>query len=335
MENKSVSPKHLASFTSFILPLLWYSLIKDSSFNFTDEDIDFIRSYIIAGYYFWWLLILTIIIGVLKYFWLYQISFVWGLINVLFFILTILLLGYLFVVLFLIFSDKKIDLKTFKLEFEYSNIDISVIYFYLPIYNFWLWYRYYDKVKNILYLKESILLWFLVIVFSNTFISELILIFIVLRVVFLSFWIDFIKNNVFLERLFVVNPEEIFAWPIGYIKYIIFKLISKDVVDVNSLILATKKEYEQLIDINELIKSKNKILKLQFLFQYMLLLLILGNSLWQFFQYLPFMYWLGVGLSILYYLLFVSRYLILFYFKKLVRIPVLNEISKLIFVVIK
>jgi hypothetical protein len=278
METKNnISQKHIASFTAFILPFVAGFILKDEGFSFTESDKKFISSYIKAGIYFWALLIFTILLSFLKYFLGYKVIFLDTILGITIWVLAIFLLVYLFVAIFFIFSDKTFDFADIRLSAEKVDVDFDLLYFYIPGYNFWLWYKYRAKVYSIRFLKESVLLWFLFALFFVLSYSIAVLIFflIIVRVILLLFEIDILSFSYYrrLVDFWQVNPEEVFAPAIGYIKYFIFKFF-KSYKSLPSIVNETQKEYAQLIDF-EAFKTASLPTKLQLIFQYLALVALI------------------------------------------------------------
>jgi len=238
----------------FFSPLVQNMLNKNTR-NISEQDKDFIRGYIKFGYItllFW---LITITTGMLDYLFALQILNVTYTISI--FILTLLLIMSIVSILSDISLVKWRDYKIQTYTVEGNKKDI--ILKYLPIYNIYLWYISHSFDKPNRRIKESILLWMIFLILGmlgNVFISSIILIFIIFRVASLMSDIDFlnISSKQRLNTLFLKNPEEIvgyITWVLRYLSKLLINIFTK--TQVYTLASEIKKEkdiYSRIIDVH-------------------------------------------------------------------------------------
>ena len=238
----------------FFSPLVQYILRKDTR-DITDKDRDFIRGYIKFGYItllFW---LITIVSWVMNYFFMLKI------LNVTYTISIFILIFLLVISVVSILSDisllKGRNTKPQNYTIEGNKKDIIVKY--LPVYNIYLWYTVHTFDKPNRRIKESILLWMLFLLVSmlgNIFISSTLLILIIFRVAALMSDIDFltipIKQR--LNKLFLKNPEEIMGYVTWLFLYILQSFVHIFVpmpaYSLQTAIVKEKESYSRIIDIH-------------------------------------------------------------------------------------
>lgn len=217
----------------FLAPVAQSMLNNNEDFDFDDNEKSFIISYIKVWYIIdlFWIGIIALKILSLFSWW-----FVWGILNFVVYVSTLLLLFLIIYCIYLIFLDRPTSLFIGASKMTNRTIKSwNMFYFvvYLPILN----YIYYNKTEitpwNAYWFKESILLTYLLIIsgiftyfeewFLFTYIFSFLLFVIILRMISLLAWIDFVpeKYKEYLYHTFKKNPDELFAYIIGPIQYLI------------------------------------------------------------------------------------------------------------------
>lgn len=319
MENE-ITDKHKISLAAIMLmaPLIFFQLknwTRDK--NLTEKDKNFINWYIK-----YWILIdsfviIAIFLGILNF---YNSRFFWD--YIISFLLSIVLIAIITWV-FLIFSEKQIF--TWKWNsLQYKKIkkwNTNFIFYYLPIYNFYLWYNQDIDSKKFRWIKESMLLctiW--VFIWTTPSLTVILILFYIFRVISLIAWIDFIKDwfKEKLNLLFTKNPEEIFAyikWTIIYAAKQFKNKTKNSSKSLNFYIQKHTKEYETLTN------YKNKTIISEYIIAILLILTNLSIILPSI-QY-KIMWWLYIIPTTL----IVWRYLIMIPRKELPYLPIIHEIT--------
>lgn len=198
-----------------------------------------------------------------------------------------------------------------------ANTDdiVTIISYYIPIYNIYLWYKKHEFESPNLIIKESILLWGLFnILFLITYNSSLIIIIffiIILRVLSLKYNLQSSisnKYNKWLTNIFKKNPEELWA----YIKVV---FLFKDKTEVKTKINNSKLKFELIP------KLSNK----KIVFQYILLCIIVLLLLYCAYKLNNTNLIIGSILLILRYLIMIVQW------KHVPNLPLLMELSNLFF----
>ncbi len=334
-ENKefNVQDRHIYSLVSILLlaPLVYF-MVNSKDFDITDKDKLFI-----SGYIKYWIIVLLLVV----LWWVSSIiSFSTNFLPFIFEALSsfaiwaaliMILVGF-----FLIFQDKFILQGNIDVKYKKINTStIDIVFCYIPIYNIHLWYS--DNLETRLsrWVKESILLWTfwsaLSLITLNPFLSFFIFAIIILRVTSLWAGVDFIpdKRKESIDGLFETNPEEIFAYIKWTLLFVAQKIKNNKIwqsVFYNN-IQDWKQEYGYITNIQSYDKQnflQNKNIMIQyilfillavFLFQY--LLVAMRYSL----------YWNIFLLALLFLFL---RYIYMLYIKKLLKIPLINELVALV-----
>ncbi len=244
--------------------------------------------------------------------------------------ITIIIVAIIIIWIWLIFSDKYI-FQNNNINYEYKKIsswNINILLYYIPIYNFHLWYTQEKNIKSYRWIKESILFWtFFSLIWISLWINQNISIMIIMflliifRVVSLLWWIDVIKDQQKekLDKIFDKNPEEIFWYIKWSIIYLFKKMISKNIEWFNSsihdFINNEKKTYSYLNDI-----------QYQIIIEYIIFILLFWWWIW----YTNF--FVRIKLEIYSFILIIPlfiiiwRYIIAILNKKLPHIPIIHEI---------
>ncbi len=331
-ENKiNITNRHIASFVAVLLPFLAYSIIKDENFELSSTDKKIVISYIKLWWFFWILLSVVIVTGVISYF---SIGLIWKIIGFVYEIMLVVLIVFLIVVIFSIFSEKSINL--FNIEFDNNTKSVSVnkIILFIPGYNFYLWYKDLNLKKDY-WLKESIFWWFMIMIFWNSILWFILLLFLIVRLVLLSFGIDILSSR-FKNKIlnsFNVNPEEVFAYLVGGIGYLWYKFFKFKYISYLEIVNNLKRKYAMVYNFQELKKDSNKFICL--LIQNFAVFLILIWLIWNFFSNFNYLFGLDFGISILIVWVFLSRYISMWYQGILIRIPILDEICQIVMYWIK
>lgn len=324
MDNQpNITNKHIRSLAAVMLfaPFLPF-ILKSWNYELSDEDKIFI----------WWYIKYWIIIDLLI-----LASIVLSIINffnrniIVYYIKNIMLILWIIMIIigiFMIFWDKDIFQEKEKINLWYKKIqswNMDIIFYYLPVYNFYLWYLDDKDLKSYRWIKESIILltlWLIIIAISwNIFLNIIVFLLYILRVVSLIWWIDLINDDIKekLDKLFERNPEEIF----GYIKWVVLYVYDKITSKTKSnFMLSTyindaKRQYCVNIDYT------NKLL----IIEYVLLLA------WIIYLSRNINIALQFQISWLFYLIpliiIVWRYLVMLPSKRLPHIPIAYEIVKI------
>ena len=321
-------------------PFLISLLIKDSDdYELSENDVKIIKTYQKAG---WFVIIMTFIIVLL-----FLVSFRYSdllYLNSISYFLTIFLVVFLFYNIYLIFLDKPALLFSWKeiSEIKVSKVEtwnLDYLFLYVPFLNTYKYFLkdytekqvYWLKESNLLYLILSIL-WFLAIYFP-IFLSlfYLFLLLIIIRVVSLLFWIDFVPDNI-KEKIYNSYENNIWtvfayiAWPIRYISINFYQfLIKKPKMPFNIVMKKTKEFLETEYDLKTILKKPKKYLFL--ILSYLIL-----------FIYFFYLFYINLS-SFNIYVIYFSLFILLSYFvfkvyitKKVVVIPFL---SCLLFYIIK
>lgn len=238
----------------FFSPLV-HNMLNKNTRDISAQDRDFIRGYIKFGYItllFW---VITIAAWILNYFFALKILSVTYSISI--FILILLLVISIVSILSDISLVKWGEYKIESYTIEGNKKDI--ILKYLPLYNIYLWYTSHSFDIPNRRIKESILLWMLFVilgVLGNIFVSSIILILIIFRVAALMSDIDFlnVSTKKWLNTLFFKNPEEIIWYITGLIVYLSKSFINiftkAQVYTLESEIKKEKEIYSRIIDIH-------------------------------------------------------------------------------------
>jgi len=246
----------------FFSPFVQYSL-KTNTWDITDNDRDFIRSYIKFWYITLVVWFITIVSGIAHY------LFVIYILEILYTISIFILLFLIVISIVSIISDISI--------IKSGNIDISahtiegnkkdIIFKYIPIYNIYLWYQAHSFDKPNRWIKESLLLWTLFLWVSitwNVWLSTIVLIIIIIRTASLMSDIDLLPTQTkqYINKIFLKNPEEIWWYVTWFLRYIckmiirIFRPIENHTLE--SEVYSEKESYSHIIDIKE---NKNIIIE--------------------------------------------------------------------------
>ncbi len=321
--NQQLQPKHwFALLSVMFFPFLAQYLIKDPSYQLTEEDKYFIKSYILPGYIVIWLIIIFVILKIFAYFIAssFWSSFFSLLGNTVFF-------ADMFFLLYLIYSilqDKsfalKVDFSSKNSEGTVLKIDIIKL---IPGFNVFYWYKNNFDPKDAYFIKESLLLLFLIVLTAlfSSYISLFLFTFYIIRIVTLLFGIDIVPDKFkgYVLKVFIKNPEEIFAIIPALGEYIYIS--SKTKVDFSSIWEKYKKYYSQAVEISQI--KKNKFLMIEYII-FLLILILISFCFYDLVSYNSF-YWYLIILFLW------ARYLIMFYTGNAIYIPIINEIISAIF----
>lgn len=209
----------------FFSPLV-QNMLNKNTWDITDKDRDFIRWYIKLWYItllFW---IITIATGVMNY------LFAINILSIIYTISIVILVFLLVISIVSILSDISLikwgdyTLQTHTIEGNRKDILLK----YIPLYNIYLWYASHSFDTPNWRIKESILLWMvflLVSMLGNVFLSSVILILIIFRIAALMSDIDFLTTWIkkTLNWLFSKNPEEVLWYATWFLIYLIKSLV--------------------------------------------------------------------------------------------------------------
>ncbi len=335
------NPRNLFSLVALIyFPFLISVLTKDSDdYELSENDIKIINTYKKA----WWFMIFmtfTIVI-------LFLISFRYS--SFLYFdsvayFWTILLVIYLFYNIYLIFTDKSALLFSWKdvTEIKVQKVEswnLDYLFLYIPFLNSYKYILkdytenqiYWLKESNLLYLILSVF-WILSIYFS-IFLSlfYILLLFIIIRVISLLFWIDFIPDNLkeIIYNSYKNNIWTIFSyisWPIKYLFVNFYQFLKKkSKVPFDVIIKNTKVFLETEYDLKTILKKPKKYLFL--ILSYLIFII--------YFSYLFYTNLNSFNIYVIYISLFIliSYFILKIYFTK--KIPVIPFLTCVMFYLVK
>ncbi len=295
---------------TFSLLALWFMAPFMNGVDLQKEGLDpkeikFVKWYIKAGFAVWGAIVIAIVISVL----LSRLNIPFG--NILSFLIWAIPVLLLIFGTFNILNDKSftsnihLDKDTIQKLNNPVRQDIGPIkffYYYLPLYNIYLWYTQRDNPKVYRWVKESIIFNIVILLLPTSFLMFLGIIAYIIRVAFLIGGKDIIPDDIKqkLDQLFEINPEEI--W--GYIKGLILYLFNATKTwQLQTFIDIAKKEYTHL--------SSNLDKKL--LAEYIIIFLLLLPGLFTPYAFLYSGWWIG-------------RYVLAIHLKKMPYIPLIHEI---------
>jgi hypothetical protein len=114
-----------------------------------------------------------------------------------------------------------------------TPVNTSILIYFIPLYNYYIWYNEPLDEHNYRWVKESVLRWSLYIIIisirSSSFIIFLGLFLIIARCIMVTTGIDIINSKAknFLNNAFIRNIEELIAYPLGIIIHALKKLFQK------------------------------------------------------------------------------------------------------------
>jgi len=333
--NTQQSPRKLFSLVAliFFAPIVWF-LLNDSEndYELTENDLKIINTYKKAWYFVWALTlsIVAILIAYLKF--EYSI-----LIYIVYFITTILVVYMIYNIKLifdgkwaLLFSDK--DIKKIEIqEVKAWNIDYLLVY--IPFLNEYLFQTKKYTQEQEYWLKESIFVYFFLwmvgsfAIFYDSFIKifYLIVLFIVLRIVSLFVWVDFIPDNIkaWIYNSFKNRVTNLFAYFCALIHFIfqnLFRLVKwKKTYEYKLYLHKANEILNQEVDIKSILKKPKKYLYI--ILSYTILVILLAYLLYKwYFSFLPYVHIISVLIIWNYFFMWV------FIEKKLYNIPFLSAI---------
>lgn len=261
--------------TMFFAPFV-KSTLKNWHLELTKEDTDFINWYTRLWFINIGLLLLTLVSGISSYLTHdYVLNRVY-LISIGILVWILVLSSILILANVKIFQWDNEFLHSTQISTNKSDILLS----YLPIYNFYLWYKLHNFEKPYRWAKESILLWsifsILSLIFANIIVSSFIITVIIIRIASLMSGIDVLDPHVKqkINKLYTQNTEEIWWYVCGYIKYIWKKISWKNNQTLKEIIILQKYRYQKL----HIIKW-NEFIQLQYI------ILMIGLWLWSYLWY--------------------------------------------------
>lgn len=237
----------------FFSPLVQY-MLKTSNRDINENEKSFIKWYIRFGYF-------TLLFGGITIIsWLLHYLLVLDIFNVMYTGSIFILLGLLLISVVSILSDislmkwKEWILHSYSIEGNKKDVLLK----YLPLYNIYLWYQNHSFEKPNRWIKESLMLWTIFILFASfgsIVWSIIVLICIIIRVASLMSDIDIlnIKNKQQLNKLFLKNPEELRWYISGFVSYllkaIIHIFVPRKEYHLSEEIQTQKEQYSHIIAI--------------------------------------------------------------------------------------
>ncbi len=227
-QNQTFTDKHLASLAAIMLlaPAVSF-MLKEKSIDVDESEEGYIRSYIRYGYWILMVLALAFVIwGTYTLFFpisvLYWINY--GLLGA---VIAMIVVG-----VFSIINNKTLIERGQNAE-QHTEANASVLVYFIPLYNYYLWYNETLDQHNYRWVKESVLWWSLYLIIISIFpISAVIFLglFIILaRAIMLTVGMDFISNEAKkkINNWFYHNIEEFIAYPLGIVTHIVKKVFQK------------------------------------------------------------------------------------------------------------
>ena len=311
------NPRKLISLVALIYFVFVVNLLikwNEKDFELNESDVYVINTYKKAWYIVWLFTFVIIILFAVSI----RFSFVW--LSYTIYVLLTVLIWYIFYNIYLIFSDKeafiftKGNLKAVSVnKVESGNMDY--LFLYLPFLNFFLFVKKQFSEKQSYWLKESNLLYFLLAttgffaLFFSSFINifYIILWFIIVRVVSLFFWIDFIQDNIKekIYNLYNTNPVEIFAYLCALFHFFlwnIYLLIKwKKTLEYGRYLYNVKEMVKISFDIKSILKKPKKYLFL--ILSYVVLIVLLWYLIYKWYHSFTYLYLFAIILFAYYLLL--------------------------------
>ncbi len=300
---------------TFSLLALWFMAPFMNNIDLTkeglqEEEIKFVKWYIKAGFIVWGAILIAIIISIL----LSRISNpLGGIISSLVWAIPVLMLIFwTFSILnnrpfsFTAQLDKQ-ALKQLNNPVKQDIGPLKFIYYYIPLYNLYLWYTQRDNPKVYRWVKESIIFNIIILLLPTSFLMFVWIVGYITRVAFLIWGKDIIPDNTKqkLDQLFEINPEEI--W--GYIKGVLLYIFnSTKTGQLKKYIDQAKKEYTHLDS-----KFDKKLLA-----EYIIIFLLLLPGILTPYALLYSGWWIW-------------RYALAIYLKKLPYIPLIHEVVEFLY----
>ena len=247
MNEQKFTDKHLSSLASIMLlaPAM-QRMLKEKTVQLPAEEVDFVRSYIRYGYF-----ILTVIGAALLIWAVY--SFLIPL-TLLYRVNYILLGGAIAMILYGVFSitnNKMIVAAPGSSLPTNTTTSPSALIYFLPLYNYYLWYNEPFEGANKSQLKESIL-WrtLYIIVISIWPLASIMLlgaILIIVRALTLMIGMSILseKGVQNIDAIFNYSPEELVAYPLGLLSHCL-KKIGQKTSNLNGEIESWKLSYSPL-----------------------------------------------------------------------------------------
>ncbi len=329
-----IENRHIRSLVCIMFfPRIVHFLIRSNDYELSNEDKNFIKWYI----KYWFIILIIILFAIV--FWVLSVmtNLLPSIFSLISKILTFIWIAMIITWIFMIFSEKSI--LQWKTQIKYKKIEswnIDLIFYYIPIYNIYLWYSN-PNMSQYWWIKESIIFWYLwaiiVLLTQSIWLWFLLLIFLFIRIVSVIWWIDFIhdKYKEKADKFFEKNPEEIFAyikWPIIFLYNKLISWWKYTVKWIIEEIEQNKKEYSNIKNIEYTTNKAILIQQKEIVWEYILLIIFLYfifNNLLLFIQ--TNIYW---NILILAFIFIIWRFIVSLYIKKLPFIPVSHEIILII-----
>jgi hypothetical protein len=132
----------------------------------------------------------------------------------------------------------------------------DIVWFFMPIYNIYRRYKEHNFIEPNARIKESIILWtiwsIITLITQNKILAVIVLILICIRIVTIAWWIDIRSDKIQKYiKIFNVNPEEIWAYPMASIDFI-WQKIQKNIIQQsrNDIFRTYKKDYSYIVERN-------------------------------------------------------------------------------------
>lgn len=244
--NNTFTDKHLASLAAIMLLAPAVALmLKEKNINISSEEEGYVRSFIRYGYW-----ILTLLFIWLLVWWAYTLFFSISILYRINYGLLSAVIAMIIIGLVSVINNKQLLGQT--AVSESRPTDASVLLYFIPLYNYYLWYNEELDKSNYWRVKESVLLWsiYLIIISirpTNGIILSGFLI-IMIRAVMLATGMDILslsaKNSI--NKWFYHNIEEFIAYPLGVIAHSIKKIFQRKSFLINE-IDSRKRTYAELL----------------------------------------------------------------------------------------
>lgn len=227
--NNSFTDKHLASLAAIMLlaPAVAF-MLKEKSISVSADEESYVRSFIRYGYRVLTLLAISLLVwGTYTLFLstsiLYRINY--GLLSG---VIAMIIIGIVSVI-----NNKQLIGYTHSTT-KTENADPSILLYYIPLYNYYLWYNEELQDNNYWRIKESVLLRSVYLIMisiwptSGTILIGFIII--AIRAIMLVAGMDIISTSVkkSINKRFYHNIEEFIAYPLGIVTHSIKKIFQRN-----------------------------------------------------------------------------------------------------------
>lgn len=223
--NQQFTDKHLTSLASIMLLAPAVQLmLKGNNIQLQNDELDFVRSYIRYGYYILAVLGAALLIrGIYSFLTpltlLYRANY--GLLGL---AIAMILYG-----MFSITNNKTIITAPGAAAVTETNASPSALIYFLPLYNYYLWYNEPAEGAAQTQLKESVLLWTLYVILISIWPLPAVMLIgaVCIFIRALTYMLGADANGSLINRIFHTSPEELIAYPLGVISHSLKKIFQR------------------------------------------------------------------------------------------------------------